>query len=422
MGRENSSMAGGAIAILASAAEAGEIARTLDEHQIRWALLEGAKLPQALQEGDLAAAVIGWEMLQVLDVGAIARLLEAQPPWANFPLILLVDRQGPFDLPDIMLQNSMLLERPLVPAFLLHCARTALRTHDRQLAMREQIQLNESAGKRLRGATETLDRRVRQRMHELGAANERLRRDADELRRLQAELIHVSRLSAMGTMASTLAHELNQPLMAVSSYISGSRRLLSDPEGYPEQAHEALLAAEAAALRAGQILRRLRDFVARGNASVRPEKLDTLIAEACELGFFDQHLLGLSHRVELDRSCDWIAADRIQVQQVLINLFRNAVQAMEGAARKEVMISSAPASGGMVEISVSDTGAGIASEVREALFSPFQSSKPDGMGIGLSISRTIVEAHGGKIWAEDRRGGAVFRFTLPCAEAPEERN
>jgi two-component system sensor kinase FixL len=159
-------------------------------------------------------------------------------------------------------------------------------------------------------------------------------------------------------------------------------------------------------------------MVARGSATVKPEKLDVLVAEACELGFVDQHLLGVTHKVELDPRCFWVAADRIQVQQVLINLFRNAIEAMQDVAHKEVAIASAPAPGDMVEISVSDTGAGIASEVRDALFSPFQSTKAGGMGIGLSISRTIVEAHGGKIWAEDRSDGAVFRFTLPCADAP----
>jgi two-component system sensor kinase FixL len=222
----------------------------------------------------------------------------------------------------------------------------------------------------------------------------------------------------MGTLASTLAHELNQPLTAVSSYISGSRRLLNGPASGHSQVGEALVAAESAALRGGQILRRLREFVARGNVSVKPERLDSLVAEACDLGFVDSHLLGVGYTVALDRSCAWIAADRIQVQQVLINLIRNAIQAMEGARRKQVLIGSAPAPADMVEISLADTGTGISPEMREALFSPFQSTKPNGMGIGLSISRTIVEAHGGRIWAEEGPGGAVFRFTLPRAEAP----
>jgi two-component system sensor kinase FixL len=245
------------------------------------------------------------------------------------------------------------------------------------------------------------------------------RRHAEaELRRLQAELIHISRVSAMGTMASTLAHELNQPLTAVSSYIGGSLRLLEDGGGSPDRLREALLAAEATALRGGQILRRLRELVARGNVAVRPERLAALVEEACELGFVDQRVLGVTHQVRLDRACPWVVADRIQVQQVLINLIRNAVQAMQESQRKEVAIRSL-AKGNMVEISVADSGSGIDPDAREALFSAFRSTKREGMGIGLSISRTIVEAHGGKIWAEDRPGGgAIFRFTLPCAEAP----
>ena len=244
---------------------------------------------------------------------------------------------------------------------------------------------------------------------------ERLRAEA-ELRRLQAELIHISRLSAMGTMASTLAHELNQPLTAISSYIRGSCRLLEESGGGAAPALEALKSAEAGALRAGEIVRRLRELVSRGTVSVKPERLATLVEEACVLGFVDEQKRGVSHRLELDPDAAWITADRIQVQQVLINLIRNAVQATQGQERREVTIRSSALPQGYVEIQVEDTGSGIAPEVREALFSPFHGTKADGMGIGLSISRTIVEAHGGKISAEDGpSGGAIFRFTLPRA-------
>lgn len=243
---------------------------------------------------------------------------------------------------------------------------------------------------------------------------ERLHAEA-ELRRLQAELIHISRLSAMGTMASTLAHELNQPLTAISSYIRGSCRLIEESGG-ASLALDALKSAEAGALRAGEIVRRLRELVSRGTVSVKPERLATLVEEACVLGFVDEQKRGVSHKLDLDPTGAWVTADRIQVQQVLINLIRNAVQATEGQKRREVTIGSAVLPEGYVEIRVEDTGSGIAPEVREALFSPFHSTKRDGMGIGVSISRTIVEAHGGKISAEDRAGGgAIFRFTLPRA-------
>jgi two-component system sensor kinase FixL len=248
-----------------------------------------------------------------------------------------------------------------------------------------------------------------------------LRRSEASMRHMQAELIHVSRVSAMGTMASALAHELNQPLTAVSSYLRGSRRLLEKVD-HPavDQVSAALEAAEAGALRAGQMVRRLRELVSRGNVSTRPEELSKLVHDANLIGFVDEHVLGASHRLELDPAAKWVDVDRIQIQQVLINLIRNALQAMEDQPVREVLISTR-ASGTTAEVSVADTGSGISPEVREALFSPFQSSKPEGMGIGLSISRTIVEAHGGKIWAEDREGGGtVFRLTLRLTEAPAE--
>jgi two-component system, LuxR family, sensor kinase FixL len=246
-----------------------------------------------------------------------------------------------------------------------------------------------------------------------------LRRSEARIRRMQAELIHVSRVSAMGTMASALAHELNQPLTAVSSYLRGSRRLLEKVD-HPavDQVSTALEAAEAGALRAGQMVRRLRELVSRGTVSTRAEELSKLVHDANRIGFVDEHVLGASHRLELDPAAGWVDVDRIQIQQVLINLIRNALQAMEDQPVRQVLISTR-ASGTTAEVSVADTGSGIPPQIREALFTPFQSSKPEGMGIGLSISRTIVEAHGGKIWAEDREGGGtIFRFTLRLTEPP----
>jgi two-component system sensor kinase FixL len=242
-----------------------------------------------------------------------------------------------------------------------------------------------------------------------------------EIRRIQAELIHVSRLSAMGTLASTLAHELNQPLTAVSSFIRGSRRLLGQQPGAGmDQVRDALEAAENAALRAGHILKRLRELVARGNVSPRAERLAKVVQDASMIAFVDEHLLGATHRIELDPAAEWVEVDAVQIQQVLINLVRNALQAMQDQPRREIVIRTSVCSSGTVEVSVADTGPGIPAGIREELFSPFQSTKVEGMGIGLSISRTIVEAHGGRIWAEESLGGgAIFRFTLPRAQAPE---
>jgi two-component system sensor kinase FixL len=232
---------------------------------------------------------------------------------------------------------------------------------------------------------------------------------------MQAELIHVSRMSAMGAMASTLAHELNQPLAAISNFISGTKRMAEKPEVPREVLVRALDGAESAALRAGEILRRLRELVSHGRVTVQVEHLPQLIEEACVLAFVDEHALGLEHRLALDADAEWVRVDRIQIQQVVINLVRNAVEAMAGQARREVVIA-ARLTGSMVEVEVVDTGGGIAPEHLPDLFSEFMTTKSGGMGLGLPISRTIIEAHGGKIWAGNRdEGGAWFRFTLPRA-------
>jgi len=250
---------------------------------------------------------------------------------------------------------------------------------------------------------------------------ERHRAEA-EIRRMQAELIHVSRFSAMGTMASTLAHELNQPLAALSNFISGAKRLATAHDVPRAGIVAALEAAGDGARRASEIVRRLRELVARGTVTVEPQNLSRLIDEASVLGFVDEQPLGVSHRVEIERGADWVRADRIQIQQVLINLIRNAIEAMAlDGGRREIAISARPADGEMVEIAVADTGPGIPPEHLDELFSQFMTTKSGGMGLGLPICRTIVEAHGGTIQAENRaEGGALIRFTLPRA-APRER-
>lgn len=244
---------------------------------------------------------------------------------------------------------------------------------------------------------------------------ERHRAEA-EIRRMQDELIHVSRVSAMGTMASTLAHEINQPLTAVTNFIRGARNIVErGGEAGPGLA-DALAAAEGGALRAGEIIRRLRELIARGTATVSPQPLPRLIEEAGTLAFLDEARLGVSHRYDLDPAVKWVSADRVQIQQVLINLIRNAIEAMQDSSVRELVISTHGIDADTAEIRIADTGRGIPSEIMDSLFSHFMTTKLEGMGIGLSISRTIVEAHGGKIAAENRpEGGAVFSFTLPRA-------
>jgi two-component system sensor kinase FixL len=245
------------------------------------------------------------------------------------------------------------------------------------------------------------------------------RQDTQErLEELQSKLIHVARVSAMGTMASTLAHELNQPITAVANYAEGVRDLLShpDPEDLP-MIREALNDAVREALRAGQIVRRLRDFVARGEVEKTVEDLPTLIAEAAALGLLGAREKGVDAYFDLDPSASQVLLDRVQIQQVLINLFRNAVEAMAGSAERHLRISTRSENAGFIRVTVADTGPGVSPDVADQLFTAFVSTKDDGMGLGLSICRTIVEANGGRIWLESRPGeGSQFHFTLVAAE------
>jgi two-component system sensor kinase FixL len=238
------------------------------------------------------------------------------------------------------------------------------------------------------------------------------------LQELQAELVHISRLSAMGEMASTLAHELNQPLTAIANYMKGSSRIVGEIQ--TDRAHilkSALDKAAEQSIRAGQIIRRLRDFVARGENERMIDSLTKTIEEASALALVGAKETGIHVRMMLDPEGDFAFIDRIQIQQVLLNLIRNAVDAMKNGQRKELTITKHAPADGMVVISVSDTGPGIDPEIRDQLFQPFVTTKAEGMGVGLSISRTIIDAHGGKLWVDDNpSGGATFRFSLPVAQ------
>jgi two-component system sensor kinase FixL len=240
------------------------------------------------------------------------------------------------------------------------------------------------------------------------------------LQDMQSELVHVSRLTALGEMASALAHELNQPLSAIANYVKGSERLLAAEPPDKEKIAGALANAAAQALRAGQIIRRLRDFVAKGEAERRIESLPKLLEEAGALAMIGAKERGVHLRFDIARDIELVLADKVQVQQVVLNLMRNAIDAMEDATRRELVVAARPLDDDMVDISVSDTGPGIAPEIAEHLFQPFMTTKASGMGVGLSISRTIVESHGGRIWAEPRQGGGtVFHFTLRIVRKEE---
>lgn len=243
------------------------------------------------------------------------------------------------------------------------------------------------------------------------------------LRELQSEVTHMSRFTALGEMASTLAHEINQPLTAIANYLKGCRRLLERmADDQAAVLRDAVDKAADQALRAGNIIRRLREFVARGESERRVESLPKLIEDAGTLALIGARENDIAVSFDLDPRADLVLADRVQIQQVLVNLIRNAIDVLsEGGPRRELGITTRTLGNNMVEVSVADTGSGIAPQVMTQLFQPFVTTKSKGMGLGLSICRTIVEAHGGKISANPRAGGGtIFRFTLRVAKREEQ--
>lgn len=248
-------------------------------------------------------------------------------------------------------------------------------------------------------------------------------RSRERLELLQAELIHMSRFTALGEMATALAHELNQPLTAITGYLNGCRRLLgangAPPVGILTDAVER---ASDQALRAGQIIRRMRQFVTRGDSERQVEDLVQLCQEASALALLGFKEAGVRLMFDFDPSASHVLVDKVQIQQVLLNLMRNAIEAMHETERRELTVTTRALTVDFIETSVKDTGPGIADGFETQLFQPFATTKANGMGVGLSISRSIVEAHGGRLWAEGNpEGGTIFRMTLRREREEENR-
>jgi two-component system sensor kinase FixL len=237
---------------------------------------------------------------------------------------------------------------------------------------------------------------------------------------LQSELAHVSRVTAMGTLATSIAHELNQPLTAIANYVETAVELLDRPDAETLGiVREALADCAAQSVRAGQIVRRLRDFISRGETERRAESLTRVVNEASALALVGAGERGVEVEVRLDPAADKVLIDRIQVQQVVLNLVRNAIEAMSESRSRRLKIGSRKLAGGHVQVTIEDSGPGLDPEIAERLFQPFLSTKSAGMGLGLSICHTIVHGHDGRIWAEPSRlGGTAFHFTL--IDASEE--
>jgi two-component system sensor kinase FixL len=225
----------------------------------------------------------------------------------------------------------------------------------------------------------------------------------------------------MGTMAATLAHEVNQPLTAICNYGQAATVLLEASENLDrESLREAVSEMAQQALRASTIVRRLREFVVRGEVSKTVEDVPNLINEASALALVGTRQKGIECHFDFDVRATPVLADRIQVEQVLVNLMRNAVEAMANSEKRQLSIKTKLVDPETVEVSVKDTGPGIAPELADHLFQPFSSTKQSGMGLGLSICRTIIEAHGGRIFAHPVPGGGTeFAFTLPRGVAPK---
>lgn len=235
------------------------------------------------------------------------------------------------------------------------------------------------------------------------------------LHEVQSELARLARLNELGEMASTLAHELNQPLSTIANYSQGALRLLKRAPETPVGAlDEAMTQIAAQSLRAGQIIRHLREFVMRGETEETVEDIRKLVEEAGALALVGSREQGVRTVFDFAAGAEHVLVDRVQIQQVLTNLMRNALEAMRRSETRQLGVRAYRA-GDEVAVEVSDTGPGIAEEVADRLFKPFVTTKSGGMGIGLSISKRIIEAHGGEISvASNQRGGATFRFTLPA--------
>jgi two-component system sensor kinase FixL len=240
--------------------------------------------------------------------------------------------------------------------------------------------------------------------------------DLSERRRFEARLrgLHADRLDLIEHMSVGLAHELKQPLAAINAYLNVLRRHLKEQLISPEKAADVLNRITDQVFRVSEIVDNVRQFMARGATDKTPQHLNEVVRTACEFTDAIAREAGVATTVCLDAEDDLVVINKVQIQQVVVNLKRNAIEAMNGCQKREMTVSTRLVEGDMVRVDVADTGPGLAEDVKSRLFEPFTTTKPNGLGVGLSISRSIIEDHHGKLWAEDNgAGGATFSFVLP---------
>jgi two-component system sensor kinase FixL len=253
---------------------------------------------------------------------------------------------------------------------------------------------------------------------DLARERDRANKYLNEAREAQERMMHVSRLATMGEMASGISHELNQPLAAITTSAQAARRMLTAPKPAAADMTEALELIAAQALRAGEIIRRLRNLVRDHKTQRELRQVNELIEELGPLTRADARMNDVRVTLHLANDLPAVNVDPIQIQQVILNLVSNAVQSLEGkaAADRSIDIVTTGTVAGGVEVRVTDSGPGIAPEISRRLFEPFVTTKPDGTGLGLAISRSIIQAHGGALDYEPALpSGATFKFTLPVA-------
>ena len=242
------------------------------------------------------------------------------------------------------------------------------------------------------------------------------KRAEDEVRMHNTELAHVSRLTVMCEMASTLAHELNQPLSAISNYTRGCMRRIRSSSSTTEEILAAMELVCVQAERAGAIIRSVRAFVKKGESSRVPAQINAIVRNAVRFADPEARQHGVGICLQLAKQLPRMLADPIQIEQVILNIVRNAIEAMDGIkyGKREIVIETMFSEGASIAVCVTDTGPGMSGVQFEEVFSPFFTTKQSGMGMGLTISRSIIEAHGGRLWATPNAGGGLtFQFKLP---------